>query len=70
MSFTPDNLSVNMETITFIRWPHEFDKLIQIDERIMIEKYFSKKVRMLLEPMGKVDLLESSNKEAVSSFFE
>jgi DNA polymerase elongation subunit (family B) len=58
-----------IETITFIRWPVEFNELIQIDKMKMIDKYFINKVKILLEPMNKIDLLESSNKMALDSFF-
>ena len=59
-----------IETITFIRWPSEFNELIQIDTKKMIDKHFVNKVKILLEPMNKVDSLESSNKMSLNSFFE
>ena len=49
----------NMETISFIHWPDEFDNIIQIDYNRMVEKYFIEKIRTLLGPMNKVGLLNN-----------
>jgi DNA polymerase elongation subunit (family B) len=59
----------NMETVTFHRWPSQFDKVVQVDYDKMIEKFFVKKIKILLEPMGRVDLLEGETKQAISAFF-
>ena len=59
----------NITTVTFLRWPREFDKLLQIDYDIMIEKFFVKKIRLLLEPMNKVNLLDETTKIAIETFF-
>jgi len=59
----------SMETMSFIVWPKEFDKVLQIDHERMVEKFFVQKVTMLLEPMGKQDLLSASAKESVNLFF-
>lgn len=59
----------NITTITFLRWPREFDSLLQIDYNIMIEKFFVKKIRLLLEPMNKVNLLDETTKVAIETFF-
>jgi len=59
----------NMETITFHRWPAQFDLVIQVDYDKMIEKFFVKKIKILLEPMGRVDLLEGETKQALMTFF-
>jgi DNA polymerase elongation subunit (family B) len=59
----------NMETITFHRWPSQFDLFVQVDYDKMIEKFFVKKIKILLEPMGRVDLLEGETKQAIQTFF-
>ena len=59
----------NITTVTFLRWPKEFDSLLQIDYDIMIEKFFVKKIRLLLEPMNKVNLLDETTKIAIETFF-
>jgi len=59
----------NITTITFLRWPKEFNKTLQIDYDIMIEKFFVKKIRLLLEPMNKVNLLDEITKIAIETFF-
>jgi len=50
----------NIETITFYRWPREFDKIVDIDYNKMIDKFFVKKIEFLLEPMGKSHLLKDN----------
>ena len=58
------------ETITFHRWPKEFDSDIEVDYDTMIDKFFSKKIGFLLEPMGKISLLENDKiKEVLNAFF-
>jgi len=64
------NNQFGIETITFIRWPMEFNDVVQIDRKKMIEKYFINKVKMLLDPMHKSSLLELSNKKALNLFFD
>ena len=60
----------NFETISFIRWAKEFDKVIEVDKNIMIEKFFIKKIRSLLEPINKEDLLANKSAEkSLDSFF-
>jgi DNA polymerase I len=60
-----------IETITFLRWPKEFDNVVQIDYEKMVEKFFLKKVRqVLLEPMDKVELIDGVAKERLNIFFE
>jgi hypothetical protein len=49
------------ETITFQKWPIEFDKYLIIDYDLMIDKFFIKKIGFLLEPMDKMDLLNVSS---------
>lgn len=60
---------LNIETITFYRWPLEFNEIVQIDYDKMIDKFFVKKIKALLEPANKVDLLEGEMKQAISAFF-
>ena len=45
------------DVITFNRWPVEFNKFMNVDYDIMIEKFFLKKIGFLLNPMGKENLL-------------
>ena len=59
-----------MVTISFLRWPKEFDSVIQPDYEVMIEKFFLKKIKTLLEPMNKEELLDGAAKERLSIFFE
>lgn len=64
----PNIYGVNV--ITFNRWPKEFDDTLCIDYDIMIEKFFLKKIGFMLEPMGKLELLQNeSAKETVNLFF-
>jgi len=51
------NNPYNVETVTFQKWPIEFDKRLDIDYELMIDKFFVKKIGFLLEPMDKMDLL-------------
>jgi DNA polymerase elongation subunit (family B) len=53
----------NFETVSFIRWPKEFDKVVSVDKSMMIEKFFIKKIRSLLEPINKKDLLANKSAE-------
>ncbi len=58
----------NIETISFYNWPEEFDTLIQFDSSIMIDKFFIKKVRLLLEPIDKEQLIDVDT-SAFKTFF-
>ena len=58
----------NMDTITFHRWPVEFDEIIQIDYNRLIENFFTNKAEMLLSPMGKVALL-NAKETSIDMFF-
>ncbi len=58
-----------METVTFHRWPKEFSEAVEVDYDKMIDKFFVKKIKALLVPMGRVDLLEGEMKQAISAFF-
>jgi len=49
----------SMETISFYRWPEEFDRFVEIDYDKMIDNFFLKKIEFLLEPMGKKHLLKN-----------
>ena len=59
-----------IETISFLRWPKEFDKVVQIDYETMIEKFFLKKIKTLLKPMDKEELIDGMAKERLGIFFE
>ena len=58
----------DVNTITFNDWPKEFDGIIQYDPDIMIDKFFVKKVRLLLDPISKEAILDSDQK-AFKAFF-
>jgi DNA polymerase elongation subunit (family B) len=58
----------DIRTITFNEWPKEFDRIIQYDPETMIDKFFIKKVRLLLEPIRKEAILDSDQK-AFRAFF-
>lgn len=60
---------LNIDVMSFLRWPTEFDKVIQIDYEKMLEKYFISKIEILLEPMKKTDLLAGSGGIGLSLFF-
>jgi DNA polymerase elongation subunit (family B) len=57
----------NMETISFYHWPKEFDRVIQVDKEKMVEKFFMKKIEILLNPMNKSYMLKDDN--ALNIFF-
>jgi len=59
----------NMETVSFHKWPKEFDVDVEPDRGKMIEKFFLKKIGFLLEPMGKIHLLDSKNTEKMLNLF-
>ena len=60
----------NMETVTFHKWPKEFENIIDIDREKMIYKFFTKKVEMLLDPIGKKSLLDNfKSKKVINLFF-
>lgn len=59
-----------IETVSFQRWPNEFDEFIEVDIDTMIEKFFIKKIGFLLDPMNKMELLDVGNtKGALNTFF-
>lgn len=58
----------NIDTITFHEWPREFDKVVQFDSETMIDKFFVKKVRLLLDPLNKEHIIDT-NESAVRLFF-
>jgi DNA polymerase elongation subunit (family B) len=51
-----------VETVTFQKWPEEFSKRLAINYELMIDKFFVKKIGFLLEPMNKMDLLNTESK--------
>lgn len=56
------------ETVTFYKWPKEFDEFIQIDMPTMINKFFIKKIEMLLEPANRIDILVDKD-DTIDIFF-
>ncbi len=60
----------NIETISFYKWPKEFEKVIQIDKEKMIEKFFLKKVGILLKPMNKLYMLSMDSGKSLGLFFK
>jgi hypothetical protein len=56
-----------VDVITFHDWPEEFKGVLQFDKRTMIEKFFIKKIRFLLAPIGKEDILDA--REGINLFF-
>jgi DNA polymerase elongation subunit (family B) len=59
----------NIETISFTEWPKEFDKIIQVDNQKMINKFFMKKVKILMEPLGQKEMFSDNTSEAFNLFF-
>jgi DNA polymerase elongation subunit (family B) len=57
------------EEVSFLRWPKEFDRIIQIDYNKQIENNFTEKIKMLLAPMNKTNLLNDSGYR-LSLFFK
>lgn len=55
----------NIDTVTFQRWPKEFDTVVNIDYSKMIEKFFINKIKSLLEPIGEDNIL--SDKKQIDS---
>lgn len=48
----------NVDNISFLKWPIEFD--IKIDYKEMIERFYVKKIEKLLKPINKTELLNSN----------
>jgi DNA polymerase elongation subunit (family B) len=57
------------DSMAFLRWPIEFDKVIQIDYQRQIEKQFLNKCEMLLEVINKIDILHTKEKSSLGLFF-
>jgi len=57
------------ESMAFLRWPTEFDKVIQIDYNKQVEKTFTNKISILLEPMNKLNIMNGKIKEVIGLFF-
>jgi hypothetical protein len=60
---------LGIDSVSFIRWPKEFDDVVQIDYQKHIEKFYTDKILMLLEPMQKIDLLKQ-NSAGLDLFFQ
>ncbi len=58
-----------VDSVSFHRWPKEFDLVLKVDYDKMIEKYFTSKIGALLEPMNKQSLLNYHAQGAVNAFF-
>jgi len=58
----------NIDTITFHDWPKEFNDVVQYDLETMIDKFFVKKIRLLLNPLNKEAIIDS-NIDAIKAFF-
>ncbi|MFW6129582.1 MAG: DNA polymerase domain-containing protein, partial [Atribacterota bacterium] len=63
----PRPYKFDFETVSFIKWPEEFNAILEVDYKKMIEKYFTNKIDMLLSPIGKQDL--AVNKIDLDAFF-
>lgn len=57
------------DSITFIKWPKEFDNIVQIDYNLMVNKFFINKIEFLLEPMNKANLLDKRVEDSIDYFF-
>jgi DNA polymerase elongation subunit (family B) len=69
VSYLKDN-SYGIDIVSFLRWPVEFEKYIQPDYDKMIDKFFIKKIEMLLAPMNKTDILNKTSKKVMNLFFK
>lgn len=58
----------NMETMAFLRWPQEFNGILDVDMKTMIDKFFIKKIETLLKPMKKEGIC-NSNEHTMGVFF-
>jgi DNA polymerase elongation subunit (family B) len=59
---------LKMDSVSFLKWPDEFDSVVQIDYQKHINKYYEEKVNVFLKPMNK-DYLLSTESSALDSFF-
>ncbi len=58
----------DIKTITFNEWPLEFNSIVQYDPDTMIDKFFVKKIRLLLEPIRKEAIIDRDD-TAFRAFF-
>jgi DNA polymerase elongation subunit (family B) len=59
----------HVQSLAFTRWPREFTEAgISVDIDKMIDKFFVKKLEMLLEPMDMLSVL-NDNEEVLNCFF-
>lgn len=49
-----------LDSLSFIKWYKEFDKIVKIDIKKMVENNFLKKIQSLLHIIGKEDLMVES----------
>ena len=59
----------NYQTITFHKWPKEFNDVLQFDKETMVSKFFINKIKTLLEPMKKEYLISGDIKKTIDLFF-
>lgn len=59
---------LGIESLAFTRWPKEFDDIVEIDYQLHISKFYTDKIKTLLEPMGKGVLL-NDNSGGLDLFF-
>lgn len=60
----------NYNIIAFpARWPHEFNDHLQIDYDTQIDKYFIKKIELILEPAGLLHILKNEETD-IENFFD
>ena len=56
------------DVISYYRWPEEFSTNgILIDYKTMIDKYFTAKAHIILDPIGRQNILE--DRSAMDEFF-
>lgn len=59
----------NVDSISFIRWPKEFDEIFTVDRPKLIGKYYDEKVDSLLSPMGLKGLVQTEKKVNLDLFW-
>lgn len=65
---TPNRFKI--DAVAFTRWPIEFEEEgIKVDYTRMIDKFFVKKIEMLLKPMNQTKLIADESSTVVDLFF-
>jgi len=57
------------DSLSFLRWPKEFDGILKVDYQKMVDKHFISKIETLLTPMGKEQLLNFVAQAGLDAFF-